>query len=183
MLASPDREAAFRRLQRLALAGEVLAGASALLMGAYVGFACVDADRFADLTQRMLPHAAVKMTSAQWTGSVAVVAGLNGLFVLVVWRAAALFRLLRQGERFGPAIECALTRLARAALAGAIGSVLGKAVLGLILTWGNPAGHRMLAFAISSDDVVGLLAAILFVLFARIVAEGRRIDEENRGFV
>ena len=56
-------------------------------------------------------------------------------------------------------------------------------MLGVIVTWANGPHHRQLVLAVSSEDVTALLAAVLFSLLARIVAEGRRIDEENRGFI
>ncbi len=176
-------EASARRLRRLAVAGLILCGLGAVLPAAWLIWSCTDIARFHMVVHQQLPDMAFVITSTAWGLGAVICACLYGLYAWVLWQAAALFRLVRQGERFGPAMEIGLQRLALAALVGAIGGVLSKPLLGVIVTWANGPHHRQLVLAVSSEDVTALLAAVLFSLLARIVAEGRRIDEENRGFI
>jgi hypothetical protein len=63
------------------------------------------------------------------------------------------------------------------------GAILGRTLFGLVVTFANPIGQRQLLVQFSSNDLLMGLAAIFLFLFARIVSEVRRVDQENRGFV
>lgn len=171
------------RLGRLALAGEVLAWSGMALIGISLAWYCADQSRFTVLARRMLPDIPMTITLNAWANGTMIFTLIYGMLALTLIKAARLFALLRHGERFGPKVERTLERLARAVFATALTGIVGKTALGLVLSWANPAHQRQLVLSLSSTDVLALLAAILFLLFALIIAEGRRIDDENRGFI
>lgn len=172
-----------RRRRRLAIIGEVVAAVSAVVTAAYLGWACATPVRFARLAHDMVPGLTATFTTGEWLAGAITILLLYALFAWIAWEAAALFRLLRGTEHFGAAIERQLRRLACAVLTGALAGVPGKVALSLALSWTNPPHHRLVVVDVSTSDIGALLMAILLMLFVRIVAEGRRIDEDNQGFV
>ena len=56
-------------------------------------------------------------------------------------------------------------------------------IQGLLITWANSQGNRMLSIALSESDIGLLLAAGLVTLIGWAMAEAHRIAEENRSFV
>jgi hypothetical protein len=58
-----------------------------------------------------------------------------------------------------------------------------QAPLTYLISMHNPPGHRFMSIGFGSDDVDMLfLAGVTFVI-ARVMAEARRVAEENAGFV
>jgi hypothetical protein len=171
------------RVRRLALAGQVCAWGSIAALGGAVIWYCVDLDRFAGLAHELLPAVPVTIGPWAWPLGALMVGLMFGLFAWIMLEVANLFRLFGRGDLFGSRVERGLHRLSCAMIAGALGGVAGRTLLGLILSWNNAPHHRQLSINISSSDLLALLAAVMFLLFARIVAEARRAVEENQGFV
>lgn len=171
------------RIRRLALVGQACAWGSVAALGSAVIWYCVDLHRFGRLADELLPAMPVTIGPWAWPLGALTVGLMFGLFVWIMLEVANLFRLFGHGDLFGRRVERGLHRLSGAMIAGAFGGVAGRTLLGLILSWNNAPHQRQLSINVSSSDLMALLAAGMFLLFARIVAEARRAVEENQGFV
>ncbi|HEY4123026.1 MAG TPA: DUF2975 domain-containing protein, partial [Rhizomicrobium sp.] len=105
---------------------------------------------------------------------------------IVTWGLLALARLFRafaQGEIFSlPALR-ALSSVTMALFWNVVATFLIQAPLTYLISRHNPPGHRFMSIGFGSDDVEMLfLAGVTFVI-ARVMAEARRVAEENAGFV
>lgn len=96
---------------------------------------------------------------------------------------ARLFRAFAQGEIFSlPALR-ALSSVTMALFWNVVATFLIQAPLTYLISMHNPPGHRFMSVGFGSDDVEMLfLAGVTFVI-ARVMAEARRVAEENAGFV
>lgn len=105
---------------------------------------------------------------------------------IVTWGLLALARLFRaftQGEIFSlPALR-ALSSVTLALFWNVVATFLIQAPLTYLISRHNPPGHRFMSIGFGSNDVEMLfLAGVAFVI-ARVMAEARRVAEENAGFV
>ena len=105
---------------------------------------------------------------------------------IVTWGLLALARLFRaftQGEIFSlPALR-ALSSVTMALFWNVVATFLIQAPLTYLISRHNPPGHRFMSIGFGSNDVEMLfLAGVAFVI-ARVMAEARRVAEENAGFV
>jgi hypothetical protein len=96
---------------------------------------------------------------------------------------ARLFQAFAQGEVFSlPALR-ALSNVTTALFWNVVAAFIAQAPVSYFLTMHNPPGHRAISLGFGSDDVeVLFLAGVTFVI-ARVMAEARRVAEENAGFV
>jgi hypothetical protein len=105
---------------------------------------------------------------------------------IAVWGLLALtrlFRLFAAGEVFSSATLNALSQITSALFWNVIASFLTEAPITYCLAQGSPPGQRSISVEIGSDDVRLLfLAGVAFVI-ARVMAEARRMADENAGFV
>lgn len=105
---------------------------------------------------------------------------------IVTWGLLALARLFRaftQGEIFSlPALR-ALSSVTTALFWNVVAAFVVQAPITYLISMHNPPGHRFISLGFGSDDVEMLfLAGVTFVI-ARVMAEARRVAEENAGFV
>ncbi|MGN6517033.1 MAG: DUF2975 domain-containing protein [Rhizomicrobium sp.] len=105
---------------------------------------------------------------------------------IVTWgllSLARLFRAFTQGEIFSlPALR-ALSSVTAALFWNVVAAFVTQAPITYLISLHNPPGHRFISLAFGSDDVETLfLAGVTFVI-ARVMAEARRVAEENAGFV
>ncbi|HEY7977338.1 MAG TPA: DUF2975 domain-containing protein [Rhizomicrobium sp.] len=106
--------------------------------------------------------------------------------LIVTWgllSLARLFRAFTQGEIFSlPALR-ALSSVTAALFWNVVATFVMQAPLTYLISMHNPPGHRFMSIGFGSDDVDMLfLAGVTFVI-ARVMAEARRVAEENAGFV
>jgi hypothetical protein len=96
---------------------------------------------------------------------------------------ARLFQAFTQGEIFSlPALR-ALSNITYALFWNVIAGFVTQAPITYLLSMHNGPGHRFVSLGFGSDDVEMLfLAGVTFVI-ARVMAEARRVAEENAGFV
>ncbi len=169
--------------RRLALAGEGLGWAGiALILYALIHFGSSPV-RILHLLPPELTEGVRALDSGAW-----IAAGLILLisFAVVVWcliELIRLFAMIRKGDWFGERLERALQRLSIAALVSGFGAIIQRTVLGLIFKPLTPEGKHRLVLQIDSDDVIFALIGIFLALFALIIREARRADDENKGFV
>ena len=179
MSISPQLVRASRVMAWLSLVGAILAPAVTALcfiwpattIGLDIRFSHIDAASMAGVpaSDRLiaLVFALVPALIATW-----------GLVAL-----ARLFRAFTQGEIFSlPALR-ALSTITSALFWNVVAGFVMQAPITYFLSHHNGPGHRYISLGFGSDDVEMLfLAGVAFVI-ARVMAEARRVAEENAGFV
>jgi Na+-driven multidrug efflux pump len=96
---------------------------------------------------------------------------------------AQLFRLFSLGQIFSPANLRALSRVATAMFWYVVTTFVMQAPVSYLLSHHNPPGHRMISLGFGSDDIEVLFLAGATFVIARVMAEARRMADENAGFV
>jgi len=56
-------------------------------------------------------------------------------------------------------------------------------LLAIVSPPASPPAERRRAISISSTEYVSIIAAIILIVFAKVMSEARRLAEENRGFI
>ncbi|WP_432726535.1 DUF2975 domain-containing protein [Variovorax sp. W6] len=105
----------------------------------------------------------------------------GGLYALrKLWQ---LFGEYGQGRVFGTAAQEALVRFAWAVLLLALLLPLARGLMTVALSIGYPPGQRFLAISIAWFDCLHILFGAVLVAIARVMAEARRLADDNAGFV
>ena len=117
----------------------------------------------------------------RWAMGVVAVSVALGLYAL--WQVWHLFAAYGRGVVFGPEASDRLRRLAWALMATALVRPLTKTVVVLLLTLNNPPGQRQLVISLAWEDYLSLLFGGLLFAMSWAMAEARRIEQENAGFV
>jgi len=112
--------------------------------------------------------------------SAMIPAGFN---MWALWSLRRLFLLYAQGAVFSAGAMRALNAVAIALFAGEIVSVFAQAPMSLALTWANGPHHREICLSFGSEDVAALFMAGVVLVIARVMAEARRMADENAAFV
>lgn len=171
------------RIRRLALTGEALAIAGVALVVFYEIYLWTDPAAMLKYLLRGVPELAGVPTGdlvvAAWFADLAPVS----LFLFAMGNVALLFRRLRSTRLFHPDVPLLLTRIGRLACASAIAGPVARTVVGLALTSGNPPGQRQLVVSVGSGDVTSIITGLLLLVFAYVMQEALRIDEENRSIL
>lgn len=116
-----------------------------------------------------------------WVIGIVALSVALGLYALLqVWH---LFGAYGRGVVFGPEASQRLRRLAWALIATAFLRPLVKTVVVLLLTWNNPPGQRQLVVGLAWEDYLSLLFGGLLLAMSWAMAEARRLEQENAGFV
>lgn len=173
------------KLRRLTRFAEVLtyvgmAGATAVVL-----YVWSDPSRVRALAEQKIVCGEMPMTAdaRAWILSGVGALGALGVFIWLMWEVRGLFRTLGNGDFFAESIPRRLTRLGYLALGSALTNILMATLILLAFTMGNPPGQQMVAIKLSGADYVFVLVAIIFIMFAKVVREGRRLDEENRSII
>lgn len=96
---------------------------------------------------------------------------------------ARLFRCYAAGEVFSGKALAALSQVTAALFWNVLAAFVMQAPISILLTWYRGGHHREISLGFGSDDVEMLfLAGVTFVI-ARVMAEARRIADENESFV
>lgn len=172
-----------RAIKRLAHAGIWLCGALLLLGAGALLWQLGDRQRFAEWSARLMPGMPTTITTTSWAAGAATV---TLVYLIACWALAetiALFRAFAAGDRFGAMIERRLYRLGWAVMVLAIGTVIGRTILALSITWLNPPGQRQLLLQFHGADAAGLIIGVLLLLLAKLMLLAKLADEERRGFV
>jgi hypothetical protein len=168
---------------RLALLAFVLVQAAYFVMAWLVPHGVVLGGVHMVMTPKWLaPDAVVALTP----GPLAI-GMLTNLPVLLLtayaaWRLNALLAALQKGEIFAAATIGHLRAFAGAALGAMAWSVLDTLLRGL--AWRTFFGIQgYVNIGVSSEELLAMLVCLLFFLIAGLMHEGRRLAEENEGFV
>ncbi|HKD22843.1 MAG TPA: DUF2975 domain-containing protein [Rhizomicrobium sp.] len=100
-----------------------------------------------------------------------------------LWSLRRLFLLYAEGSVFSAEALEALNHVAVALFAGVVVAFIMQAPISLALTWARGAGHREISLSFGSGDVARLFMAGVVLVIARVMAEARRVADENAKFV
>ncbi|SEF30366.1 DUF2975 domain-containing protein [Variovorax sp. NFACC27] len=160
----------------------VLAGAALLLVQPVLLLAASDwLDVFGIGSFLGLPSLPTNAAGRWRTASVSLLPVGGGLYALLhLWR---LFGEYGRGRVFGATAQDALVRFAWAVLLLALLLPLARGLMTVALSIGNPPGQRFLAISIAWFDCLHILFGAVLVAIARVMAEARRLADDNAGFV
>ncbi len=105
---------------------------------------------------------------------------------LVVWALIELYRLFQhyaKGEVFSRAALGHLNRVAALMFWQVLVSFIAQAPISYLLSLYRPAGHREISLGLGSNDFAFLFMAGVVLVIARVMAEARRMADENESFV
>lgn len=128
-------------------------------------------------------EAAHALPSAQrWTGALASLPTLV-LLVYASWRLDGLLRAFQARDLFAVAAIGHVRAFAGAALGALLLAILEQPLRGLL--WRHVLGDHgaALQVGVSSEALLMMVACGLFYLFGGVLQEGRRLAEENEGFI
>jgi hypothetical protein len=100
-----------------------------------------------------------------------------------LWSLRRLFLLYAKGSVFSAEALEALNHVAVALFAGVIVAFIMQAPISLALTWARGENHREMSLSFGSRDVATLFMAGVVLVIARVMAEARRMADENAKFV
>lgn len=106
-----------------------------------------------------------------------------GFTVWALWSLMRLFRGYAVGDVFSYRALRHLNHVAVALFASVILGFVMQLPITLLLSWYKGAGHRALSIGIGSHEIAGLFLAGAVLVIARVMAEARRVADENESFV
>jgi hypothetical protein len=106
-----------------------------------------------------------------------------GFAVWALWSLARLFACYARGSVFGAEPLRHLSNVAVALFWSVLADFLAQAPITALLSWHLGPHHRTISLSIGSDDVSRLFIAGAVLVIARVMAEARRVADENAGFV
>ncbi len=168
---------------RLALLAFVLVEAAYFVMAWLVPQGLVLGGVHVVMTPKWLaPDTVAGLTAGPLAVAMLANASVPLLTVYAAWRLDALLRALQQGALFAVATIGHLRAFAGAALGAMASSVLDTLVRGL--AWRHFFGiEGHVRIGVSSEELLAMFVCLLFFLIAGLMHEGRRLAEENEGFV
>jgi hypothetical protein len=100
--------------------------------------------------------------------------------LVILYFLIRLFRLYESGIVFTMANVLYIRNIAYALLIGQLIHPIYEGLMGLILTWGNPPGHRFASVSFSEANIGIILMAFFVILISWIMAEGSQLAEEQK---
>lgn len=121
-------------------------------------------------------------TAARWrTALVSLLPMAGGLYALrQLW---TLFGEYREGRVFCAAAQQALVRFAWAVFGLSLALPLSRALMSVAASLGNPPGQRFVTLSLYWHDGLHLLFGVVLLSIAHVMAQARRLADENAGFV
>lgn len=101
----------------------------------------------------------------------------------ILYQAFELFNAFRVGNVLTADAPTRLRRIGQGMLALAVLRPLATTLIGLVLTWSAPPGQRVLAIGLSIDDYMIAAFGGLVLAIGHVMAEAKRIADENREIV
>lgn len=104
----------------------------------------------------------------------------------MVWALLSLRRLFMSyavGDVFSHGALRMLNHVAVALFASVVTDLATQPPIALLLSWHRGAGHRFLSVGFGSQEVATLFIAGAVLVIARVMAEARRMADENASFV
>lgn len=91
-----------------------------------------------------------------------------------------LFKLYEQGVIFSMDNVRYIRNIGYALIATQIMNILYQGLMGFILTWRNPPGHRFSSVTLDQTNIGVILVALMVILISWIMLEGYKIREEQQ---
>lgn len=136
----------------------------------------------------VLPHLGtlgVPVRLDGWTRLMAFATSMIPMAVLLhlLHQAYALFDAFRLGDVFTAEAPIRLRRIGFCIVALALLRPITSTMLGVILTWGNPPGQRILSLSLGIDDYMIAALGGLFLAIGHVMTEAARMAEDHRQIV
>jgi Protein of unknown function (DUF2975) len=106
-----------------------------------------------------------------------------GFTVWAMWSLYRLFASYAQGRVFSPEPLRYLNNVASALFLGVLAEFVMQAPISYLLTWYLGPHHREISLSFGSNDAAWLFIAGTVLAIARVMAEARRVADENAAFV
>lgn len=106
-----------------------------------------------------------------------------GFAVWALWSLARVFANYAEGRVFSAEPLRHLNNLAVALFMGVVADILTQLPISALLSWYHGSHHREMSLGFGTDDVSRLFIAGAVFVIARVMAEARRVADENAGFV
>ena len=106
-----------------------------------------------------------------------------GFTVWAMWSLHRLFANYAQGRVFLPEPLRHLNNVANALFLGVLAEFVMQAPISYLLSLNRPPGHREISLSFGSNDAAWLFIAGTVLVVARVMAEARRVADENAAFV
>lgn len=109
-------------------------------------------------------------------------AGCLPLFVqlYILFSLVRLFKVYERGVIFSMNNVRYIRNIGYALIITQIATALYQALMGFILTWRNPSGHRFASIALDQTNIGIILVALMVILISWIMLEGCKIREEQQ---
>lgn len=109
-------------------------------------------------------------------------AGCFPLFVqlYILFSLVRLFKLFERGVIFSMSNVRYIRNIGYALIATQIANALYQALMGFILTWRNPPGHRFSSITLDQTNIGVILVGLMVILISWIMLEGCKIREEQQ---
>jgi hypothetical protein len=98
----------------------------------------------------------------------------------ILYALIKLFKLYETGEIFTLINVRYLRNIGYALLIGQIINPIYQALMGVVLTWNNPPGYRIVAIQLDQTNIGIFFTALLVILISWIMAEGCKLREEQQ---
>lgn len=125
----------------------------------------------------------VMVTPAVQFAGLALSAPALALLIYLLLQARAVFRGFAVGMRFTDLVAVRVSRIGWILVAKGVLMPFWRAAAGVVLTFSNPAGQKVLAIGISMDDILWAIVGALLVAIGWTLREAARIAEEHASFV
>ncbi|HEX4860206.1 MAG TPA: DUF2975 domain-containing protein [Rhizomicrobium sp.] len=106
-----------------------------------------------------------------------------GLVLWALWSLAQVFARYAKGDVFSAEPLRHLHNVARALFLGVLADFLMQAPISYLLNYWHGPGHREISLSFGTEDAARLFIAGAVLVIARVMAEARRVADENAGFV
>jgi hypothetical protein len=106
-----------------------------------------------------------------------------GFTVWAMWSLRQLFASYAIGEVFSADPLRHLNNVANALFLGVLADFVMQAPISYLLTWYLGPHHRSISLSFGSNDAAWLFIAGTVLVIARVMAEARRVADENAAFV
>jgi len=100
--------------------------------------------------------------------------------LFILYSLIKLFSLYAEGKIFSTQNVKHIQHIGYSLLLGQIVNCFYQGIMGVILTWNNPHGHRFAAITLDQTNMGILLVAFLVILISWIMAEGCKLHEEQQ---
>jgi hypothetical protein len=139
---------------------------------------------FMQMTAKGLTTDAMRaLTLGQRLAGTLIAAPLLALMCYGFWRLERMLANVERKAIFAPASIGHLRAFAGAILAATLYAIVEPTLRALVYRFGLGLAETKFSIGVSSDQILLILVCGLFYLVTRMMQEGRRLAEENEGFV